>query len=311
MIAIQDIAYVRVPTPDLDKMEDFLIDFGLHRALRTEDRLYMRGCGSQPFVHVSEKGVYPGAEGIGMWAQSLDDLHKLAAEAGATVDANDEPGGGHIVRLVDPAGMKVEVLYGQETIEPLPMRQVHDLNHSGRRARQNAGQRFEQKPSTILRLGHVVLRVPDFRASFDWYSKLLGMRISDRFYAGNDENTVMAFLHCGLGKTFTDHHTVALIGLPNVPSGIDHAAFEVLDLDDLMIGHDHLVAKGREHSWGVGRHVEGSQIFDYWRDPNGMKIEHWTDGDAVNEDYAGGVHPMGGPASTSPWGPAMTPEFFK
>jgi hypothetical protein len=69
------------------------------------------------------------------------------------------------------------------------------------------------------------------------------MKISDRFFAGPEENTVMAFLHRDLGKDFTDHHTVALIGLPDAPPGIDHAAFAVLDLDDLMIGHEYLRAR--------------------------------------------------------------------
>ena len=29
----------------------------------------------------------------------------------------------------------------------------------------------------------------------------------------------------------------------------------------------------------MGRHIKGSQIFDYWKDPFGNELEHWTDGD--------------------------------
>ena len=32
-----------------------------------------------------------------------------------------------------------------------------------------------------------------------------------------------------------------------------------------------LAARGYPHAWGVGRHILGSQIFDYWRDPFGHK----------------------------------------
>ena len=39
MIAIQDIAYVRYGAPDLDLMQAFLEDFGLHVASRTGDAL--------------------------------------------------------------------------------------------------------------------------------------------------------------------------------------------------------------------------------------------------------------------------------
>ena len=63
--------------------------------------------------------------------------------------------------------------------------------------------------------------------------------------------------------------------------GFLHAAFEVANFDDLMLGHDHLKANGRTQAWGVGRHVMGSQIFDYWKDPWGHELEHWTDGDLL------------------------------
>ena len=65
----------------------------------------------------------------------------------------------------------------------------------------------------------------------------------------------------------------------------NHAAFEVVDLDDLMKGHDLLKQKSYEHQWGIGRHVLGSQIFDYWRDPWGHTLEHWTDGDLMTADW--------------------------
>jgi hypothetical protein len=46
-----------------------------------------------------------------------------------------------------------------------------------------------------------------------------------------------------------------------------------------MRGHDHLQSNGRTPAWGIGRHVLGSQMFDYWKDPWGSELEHWSDGD--------------------------------
>lgn len=46
-----------------------------------------------------------------------------------------------------------------------------------------------------------------------------------------------------------------------------------------MLGHQHLKAAQRQPAWGVGRHIMGSQVFDYWNDPFGNELEHWTDGD--------------------------------
>ena len=55
--------------------------------------------------------------------------------------------------------------------------------------------------------------------------------------------------------------------------GFNHAAFEVLDINEVMRGHEHLKAQGREASWGIGRHILGSQIFDYWRGlPGGTSL---------------------------------------
>ena len=60
-----------------------------------------------------------------------------------------------------------------------------------------------------------------------------------------------------------------------------HEGLPVDNLDDLMLGHQHLKSKGREAAWGVGRHILGSQVFDYWKDPFGNELEHWIDGDLL------------------------------
>jgi hypothetical protein len=85
-------------------------------------------------------------------------------------------------------------------------------------------------------------------------------------------------MRCDRGDRPADHHTIFLAQLPG-QLGLLHAAFEVANFDDLMLGHQHLKARQRKAAWGVGRHVMGSQIFDYWKDPFGNELEHWTDGD--------------------------------
>ena len=55
------------------------------------------------------------------------------------------------------------------------------------------------------------------------------------------------------------------------------------DIDDVAMGHDHLAQAGKyEHMWGLGRHVLGSQVYDYWADPWGRVHEHWADSDRLN-----------------------------
>jgi catechol 2,3-dioxygenase-like lactoylglutathione lyase family enzyme len=122
-----------------------------------------------------------------------------------------------------------------------------------------------------------VLKVRDFRASEKWYKDRFGFLTSDEVEAAKDV-PLGAFMRCDRGDKPADHHTLFLAQLPG-PLGLLHAAFEVANLDDLMLGHQHLKAKKREAAWGVGRHIMGSQIFDYWKDPFGNELEHWTDGD--------------------------------
>ena len=53
MIKVTDLAYARFAAPDLDKMEEFLIDFGLIRSARTTDALYMRGTNPDHHLHIT------------------------------------------------------------------------------------------------------------------------------------------------------------------------------------------------------------------------------------------------------------------
>ena len=55
-----------------------------------------------------------------------------------------------------------------------------------------------------------------------------------------------------------------------------HSAYQVGDLDALAAGGEYLRERGYHRSWGIGRHIQGSQIFDYWRDPDGFLVEHFS-----------------------------------
>ena len=61
--------------------------------------------------------------------------------------------------------------------------------------------------------------------------------------------------------------------------------------------------------WGVGRHILGSQIFDYWWDTTGNMIEHYADGDLVNEETPVG-HLPAGHESLAVWGPDVPAAFL-
>ena len=88
---------------------------------------------------------------------------------------------------------------------------------------------------------------------------------------------------------------------------MQHFAFEVGNLDDLISGHEHLKSARRKHVWGVGRHLLGGQIFDYWSSPFGVIHEHWTDTDLLNQDHQAQEYTVA--QVEDYWGPPPTPGF--
>jgi hypothetical protein len=76
------------------------------------------------------------------------------------------------------------------------------------------------------------------------------------------------------------------------------------------MGQRLLQEHGWKHAWGMGRHILGSQIFDYWEDPWGGKHEHYCDGDVLTANLQTGVHAVSREAM-SQWGPVMPASFTK
>jgi len=275
-IKIRDIAHVRFRAPDLETMKSFLADFGLTQIASNDGVLYARGAGPQPFVHATAQGE-PGFVALGLQADSVAALETLAAREGVAVEKSPAPGGGFVVRLRDPDGNCVETVAGQSVAEPLPLPIEPPHNDARAKARLRKPARLAAGPAHVVRLGHAVLEVKDFRASEAWYKSRFGFITSDEIEMAPGM-AIGAFMRCDRGETPTDHHTLFLLQSPNAPR-FNHAAFEVADFDDLMLGHSHLKQAKRTPVWGVGRHILGSQIFDYWKDPWGHELEHWTDGD--------------------------------
>ena len=285
IIKIIDVSHVRFTAPDLNEMARFLAEFGMSTSLDEDAVLYARGAGPAPFLHATTRGE-PGFAALGLKAASVDDLLVLAKAEGAGVEDFDAPGGGKVVRLTDPDGRLVEVVAGQAEVPALPLEAETAHNSALAHPRVRSSIRLKSGPATVVRLGHCVLEVSDFRALEAWYKHRFGLITSDEIQAAPGA-AIGAFMRCDRGDVPTDHHTLFFLQGPAGPR-FNHAAFEVAGLDDLMRGHTHLKTAGRNAAWGVGRHILGSQVFDYWKDPWGHELEHWTDGDLfVASDPAG------------------------
>jgi hypothetical protein len=174
-------------------------------------------------------------------------------------------------------------VHGIEPVEPLPTRaEPLPLNTPFEKPRVNSTQRAPLEPSAVVRLGHCVVQSTDFTGTAQWYMRHLGLIPSD-VQALPDGRPVIAFMRTDRGETPSDHHAFAIgIGFKNT---FAHCAFEVIDIDSLGQGQQVLKRAGWTHSWGIGRHILGSQLFDYWRDGDGHEMEHYADGDVFLADY--------------------------
>jgi catechol 2,3-dioxygenase-like lactoylglutathione lyase family enzyme len=311
IIRAADIAWIRLRSPDLDVAERYLTDFGLTRSARTDAALYMRGTDPDHHIHITERGE-PSVLSIAFRARSEDDLHRLArgAAGASAVEAIDEPGGGRRVRLAEHNGLGIEVVWGVEQLAPLPV-DIRTLN-TGAAKTVRAGdlQRIDVRPSQVKRIGHAVIATPDVDGSVGWAHRHLGVKRADDIHAEDDPSHLIAsFNRVDAGPAFVDHHVMMFI--LNGRSGLNHVSFEVQDLDDLAAGHELLRQKWPGgHVWGIGRHLLGSQIFDYWKDPWGRVHEHWTDSDVLNDDHICRRHtPSQG--LRSQWGPQVPVELIE
>jgi len=281
VIKVRDLAYGRLRSPDLDAAEEFLTHFGMLRAARTPTALYMRGTDAHHHLHVTEKGD-PAFVGLAYYATSPDDLQRLAKLPGASaVESIDEPGGGRRVRLREPNGYQIEVVHGIEALPAIPV--PEQPMNTGSQPLRRAGElmRLRKSPTPVKRMGHGVLGTPKVRETAAWFRETLGFICSDDVYAGTQDHLIGSFNRCDRGDEYVDHHT--LFCVLNERAGLNHMSFEVPDVDAVFKDHQYLERLGKyEHMWGVGRHLLGSQVYDYWADPWGRVHERWADTDRLN-----------------------------
>ncbi len=250
--------------------------------------LSARGTDNNPHAYLAEESDEPSFESVGFAAESAGALRDIVAIDNVEVESNPLTGGGLIARLQDPNGFSVEVVAAANSCEALPTPSRLGLNTGTEKPR--LGERVSIDPvnCVVKRLGHVVLLVNDFSETFAWYQERFGLLISDEIVMDNEgqEQTFGAFARWNRGEDFVDHHTLFFIHAGDAE--FNHAAFEVADWDMLMRGHYELKKVGHQHSFGGGKHILGSQVFDYWKDPDGFTLEYFTDGDLFNESF--GLH---------------------
>ena len=273
---VTDLHYVALAVPDLAAERAFFGEtWGLVDAGERDGNAYFAAAASEhPFVIRLREDNEKKTDLIGFSAASKADVEALFAQATAAgakpISAPAPatgPAGGFACRFFDLDGRAIEVI----------------CDAKKRKAR-------TLKPGEAIPTGlsHVVLHSPDTKKAVKFYEDALGFRVSD--WIGE----FMVFLRCN-----TAHHRLAF--LPGAPA-LNHVAFDVASIDELMRGLGRLTEKGVAVKWGPGRHTAGNNTFSYYLTPNGNSVEYTSDLEEVEEaTWQSQVYPMG-PTITDQWG---------
>ncbi len=297
-MTIRNLQHIALAVPDLAVGRKFYADFGLdvrEEGGRIVGRCHGREQDQVILVEGKRKQMHHVA--FGTRAPELEELkRRLESHGTRLVDAPKEaPGAGLWFR--DPDGLLVNV----RAAEAAPWRSVPEwkINHPGHLNRAGVpGHPKRDLPVRPTRLGHALRFTPQLDRMVDFYTRVVGLKLSDR------AQDIVAFMH---GHGGTDHHIFGF--LKSERPGFHHASFEVANVDEIGMGACTMLDKGYGDGWGFGRHVIGSNFFHYIRDPWNSMAEYFCDIDYIpaNMDWK----PTNYPAEDSlyVWGP-KPPEAF-
>jgi len=131
-----------------------------------------------------------------------------------------------------------------------------------------------------INIGHVVLFANDFAAMRSFYTEKLGFAVSDE-YPGHG-----VFMR---SQKVGDHHNLFVLNRPGKP-GINHVAFTVTDIHEVIGGGIAMSKKGWKTEIGPGRHPISSAYFWYFENPLAAPLEYYADEDFCTEEWKPGTH---------------------
>ena len=307
-VKVHDLALLEFAGPDAEVAKRFFTGFGLQYRQGDDGSLEFSAEAGAPVAVIYRQAAKALFVGPTFAVNTVEELEQLAARTGAAPPARlTLPGHPLGVTLTDPNGVTVKVGHFEEWRALPACGEAPAVNRGDSKSRINATRRPPRGSSRVLRLGHMVLGTPAWEGTARFYIVTLGLIPSD-VQALPDGRPAVAFLRCDRGDQPTDHHTFVVARLPVMD--FEHAAFEVPDLDEVGMGGQILREGGFRHAWGIGRHILGSQIFDYWFGPDGRKFEHFADGDLFDAARPTRYHAMS-TAGLSQWGPPVPSAFLR
>jgi 2,3-dihydroxy-p-cumate/2,3-dihydroxybenzoate 3,4-dioxygenase len=291
MATIHDITQVGVGVPDRERFEKFARDMLGFPVARSPDEkvTYVR---PDHYRHriAARTAPEPVLRYVGFDVGGPDELaeweKKLTAKGidwrHSTPEERVERHVTDFIEFEDPDGHRIALSYGFE-VDKEPVRYTRDVS--------------------VLRLGHVLLTVKDTQRTHDFYTGVLGFRLSDWVIV--DDNIRLCFLRCN-----TRHHSMAFAPcMPGKSPRLQHVMLEVESLDDVMRSYHFLRIHKAPIGMGPGRHINCQTVHVYVQTPGGFAVEfgwgHRRLDDALHQPV---VYPPGSPIDV--WGgDIQSPEF--
>ncbi|RKE68416.1 VOC family protein [Pseudorhodoplanes sinuspersici] len=288
-LGVHSVDHFNMVVPDLKQAEMFYTAFGLD--IREEGNslgLYTVGHGhrwgrigegsSKKLTYVSFGAFEDDIERFRVKLQQSD-VKQLDPPAGFETNG---------IWFRDPDGILIEIRVAEKTS---PNEKSSFLNPSPPPGVQGAPKRSQAPLVRPRRLAHILIFTSDVSRAINFYSTVVGLRLSDRSGDG------IAFMH---GIHGSDHHMIAL-AKSNAP-GLHHLSWDVGSINEVGLGAMQMADKGFAAGWGLGRHVLGSNYFHYVRDPWGSYSEYSSDIDyiPVDQDWKGADHPAEDAFSVGP-----------
>ena len=281
--------------PDLGAAQRFYSEFGL------DVRPAGNALGLKTFGHDQEWGsLVEGSRkklhhiSFGCYADDLPYLQERAEAGGIAL--LDPPQGfeSNGFWCSDPGGLLVEIKVAAKTS---PDHKTAGTWSSSAEGVAGAPIRSNAPRVRPRRLSHALVFTPDIGRAIDFYSNIVGLRLSDR-------SDRVAFMHAIHGS---DHHILAFAESPS--PGLHHCSWDMSGIDDIGLGAMHMAGKGYTSGWGLGRHVLGSNYFHYVQDPWGSYAEYSCDIDYIpaSKSWDAGEHAP--EDSFYLWGPSPPADF--
>lgn len=257
----------------------FLSDFGLKQTTTDIENsvLFQTQNGSKIYVFdVADPRLPPAIEAGSTlrevtWGVDADqDLmqlaHNLKEQAGFVYTTGQ-------LQCRDPNGMTI--VFQRSITRELPEQKTEGINQYGNIQRINAASPVYEKGEPVA-IGHVVFFTPDLETTETFYKEKLGFHLSDAYRKRG------AFLRCR-GEGF--HHDLFLLSIPNKPAGLNHVAFVVRDIHEVIGGGLNMNRSNWSTFIGPGRHPISSAYFWYVNSPLGGAFEYYTNDDYLTEDW--------------------------